>query len=115
MLVAGILELMLAAFCSLSNARIISIMLVAFLSELLMVYRLGLWWIGWHRGCSCLGNLTDAIRVSPQLADEVMKGVLAYLLVGSYGILFHQWLKNRNLKTSDSQVWNQKSKARVDG
>lgn len=108
MLVAGILELILAGFCLLRKTETIAIMLVAFFAGSLSMYRLGLWWIGWHRACSCLGNLTEAIHVSPQLADEVMKGILAYLLAGSYGILFHQWLKNRNLKAVDSQAWNRK-------
>jgi len=53
--------------------------------------------IDYKRPCLCLGNLTTAIHVSPHTADNVMKGVLAYLLIGSYGILLHEWwIKCRN-------------------
>ena len=75
----------------------IGFMTIAFLATNLAVYRSALWFIGWHRPCNCLGNLADALHVPPQVADNVMKGVLAYLLIGSYGTLF--WL------------WRQKSKA----
>jgi len=48
-----------------------------------VVYRVGLWWIGWHRPCGCLGNLTDLLGISPHTADTIMKLVLAYLLAGT--------------------------------
>jgi hypothetical protein len=31
------------------------------------------------------------LHIQPQIADNIMKGVLAYLFIGSYGILFYQW------------------------
>jgi hypothetical protein len=48
-------------------------------------------WVGWHKPCSCLGNLTDALHIPPQTADTAMKIILAYLLIGSYGNLFWLW------------------------
>jgi len=63
-----------------------------------VVYRLGLWWMHWHRPCSCLGNLTDALHISPQVADNVMKVLLAYLLIGSYGLLiWKRWLERKTV------------------
>jgi len=46
--------------------------------------------MGWHRPCGCLGNLTDLdlLGISPHTADTIMKLVLAYLLVGSYWLLW---------------------------
>jgi hypothetical protein len=95
MFIAGLIELSIAISCMISKRHNLALFLIAWLATGLTLYRLGLWMVGWHRPCSCLGNLTDAIRVSPQVADNVMKGVLAYLLVGSYGILFHQWWKRK--------------------
>lgn len=95
MLVAGMLEIFVAGVCLLSKSKTTVILLVACLAGSLLTYRLGLWWIGWHRACACLGNLTDAIHISPQRADDAMKGVLAYLFFGSYVFLFHQWWKRK--------------------
>jgi hypothetical protein len=102
MLVAGVLELMVASFCLFVKSRIVSIIAIAWLAAYLATYRLGLWWIGWHRPCPCLGNLTDAIHVSPQRADNIMNGILAYLLVGSCAILFCFWRGHK--LTSESEA-----------
>jgi hypothetical protein len=92
---AGMLELVVAVICLTGRFVRLQAGLVALLATTFLIYRLGLASVGWQRPCPCLGNLTDAIHVSPQVADNVMKGVLAYLLVGSCGILFHQWLTRK--------------------
>jgi hypothetical protein len=91
MLVVALVELLIAFFCFFTDRRRLSILGVAWISTNFLVYRLGLWFIGWHRPCGCMGNLTDILHLSPHAADNIMKGVLAYLLVGSYGILLWQW------------------------
>lgn len=70
-------------------------MLVAWISTDFVAYRLGLCWLGWHRPCSCLGYITDALRISPQAAENIMNVVLAYLFFGSYMLLFLHWRQNR--------------------
>jgi hypothetical protein len=35
------------------------------------------------------------LHLSDQAGDNIMKGVLAYLLVGSYGILLWEWRRRR--------------------
>lgn len=95
LVVVGALELAVAGCCFLDRSHTFAPIIVAWLATTLLAYRIDLWHIGWHRPCSCLGNLTDAVHLSPQVADNIMKGVLAYLLIGSYGILFHQWWRNR--------------------
>ena len=109
MLVVGILELAIVANWFFSSSERFGLLPVAWLTTCLVIYRLGLWQIGWHGQCHCLGNFTDSIHVSPQVADNIMKGVLAYLLIGSYGILFHQWWKNRKLAVGRSHLETQKS------
>jgi hypothetical protein len=93
MLVAGCAELVIAWVCLLGHRPLVATGLVALLSTDLLVYRWGLWWLGWHKPCNCLGNLTDTLHLSPQVADNIMKLVLAYLLFGSYGLLMWRWSK----------------------
>jgi hypothetical protein len=84
----GVAEVIVALVCLMSRRPTFAGASVAWLATNLAVYRLGLWCIGWKRPCNCLGNLTDALHVSPALADSVMKLALAYLLIGSYALLF---------------------------
>ena len=97
MLVVGVVEIVIALVCFFSKRRTFALGLVAWISTSFVIYRLGLWWMDWHRPCSCLGNLTDALHISPQTADNIMKVLLAYLLIGSYGLLIWQWKKRRAL------------------
>lgn len=102
----GVAEIAVALICFFGKRQMLATMLVAWLATSFVVYRLGLWWINWHLPCHCLGNLTDALHISPQLADSIMKGVLAYLLIGSYGILIWQWRQERAQK---AEIGNQKA------
>jgi hypothetical protein len=100
----GLVELLVAFFCFFTDKARLCLFLIAWLATNFLVYRLGLWWIGWHKPCGCLGNLTDALHISPQVADNLMKAVLAYLLVGSYWLLWSNrrsfvGLATRNAKT----------------
>jgi hypothetical protein len=100
LLLVGLVELFIAFFCLFTDRRRFSLLAVAWISTNFLVYRLGLWLIGWHRPCGCMGNLTDILHISPGLADNIMKGVLACLLVGSYGILFGEWRRLRQAKAA---------------
>jgi len=102
LLAVGIAEVLIALVCFFSQRETLTAAFVAWLSTGCLIYRLGLWWMGWHHPCSCLGNLTAALHISPQLADNLMKGVLAYLLIGSYGLLIWQWRQQRNTADGSS-------------
>jgi hypothetical protein len=95
MQLAASLELGVAAICFVRSS-VDGLLAVAWLSGMLIGYRAALWWIGWQKPCSCLGNLTDALNVSPQLADNVMKGLLAFMFVGSVSLLFMQRRESRS-------------------
>ena len=88
-LVVGVVELGSAVLC-LSDVigTCPKLGLVAWLSTNFLVYRLGLWFIGWHRPCGCMGGLAAVFRLSDKTADDIMKGLLAYMLIGSYAGLF---------------------------
>ena len=100
LLLVGLLELFIAFFCLFTEQRRLSVLMVGWIATNFLVYRLGLWFIGWHRPCGCMGNLTDLLHISPRLADNIMKVVLAYLLVGSYGILFWQRRREKQAKVA---------------
>ncbi len=102
MLLVGVAEIAIALVCWFGKRQTLALGLVAWMSTNFVVYRLGLWWMGWKKPCSCLGNLTDALHISPQVADNIMKVVLAYLLIGSYGLLLWQWRAGR--RASDSRL-----------
>jgi hypothetical protein len=90
LLSVGLIELLIAFFCLFTARRHFSLRAVAWISTNFLVYRLALWSIGWHRPCGCMGNLTDMLHVSPHTADNIMKGVLACLLISSYLLLLAQ-------------------------
>jgi hypothetical protein len=91
MLLVGCVEIAIAFFCFFLRGNRTSMFLVAWLSSSFMIYQLGLRFVGWHRPCPCLGNLTDALHIPPQTADVAIKIILAYLLIGSYATLFWIW------------------------
>ncbi len=83
-----------------SVSPLLQVGLVAWLAANFLAYRIGLWCVGWHHPCSCMGSLAGALHLSDTAADNIMKGVLAYLLVGSYAILFREWRWWRAAKTN---------------
>jgi hypothetical protein len=97
MLAVGMTEIVIALVCFFSKRQTRALGLVAWMSTNFVVYRLGLWWMDWKSPCGCLGNLTDALGIAPQTADNIMKVLLAYLLIGSYGLLIWQWRRGRKL------------------
>jgi hypothetical protein len=90
LLAVGIIELIVAAVCLFKSKgwpRLCAT-LIALLSVNFLAYRIIFKLTGWHRTCGCLGNLTDVLHIPPEIADDVMKALLAFLLVGSSLILF---------------------------
>ena len=91
----GLVELVIAGICLFGKGIKLRTSLLAWLASTFVAYRLDLGWIGYQKRCPCLGNLTDALHVSPQTADTAMKIILAYLLLGSYATLFWLWRQHR--------------------
>jgi hypothetical protein len=93
--IVGLMELTIGIICLLSKESCLQISLIAWLSINFLLYRIGLTWFNQQRVCSCLGNLTDALHIKPETADTAMKFLLAYLLIGSYGLLFWLWWQRK--------------------
>jgi hypothetical protein len=69
MMAAGIIELVAAVFCMFGNTVKLKIFIIAWLATIIVVYRIGLGALGWHKPCNCLGNFTDVMHISPHAAD----------------------------------------------
>jgi len=102
--IVGSIELAVASFCYFGRRLQLQTALVGWLATGFLIYRMGLNWVGYDKPCGCLGNLTDALRITPQTADTMMKITLAYLLIGSYGALFWLWRQNRVHRNSDTAI-----------
>jgi protein O-mannosyl-transferase len=63
------------------------LLLVFWLSTIFLLYRLGLWWIGHQGGCNCMGNAAQWLGTSPEKLNSIATVLLAYLVVGSSGLL----------------------------
>jgi len=104
-LVTGTIEIIAALFCLLTKQAQTRIRLVALLATNFMVYRIAVYWTGYHLPCPCLGDLAGALRISASTADLIMKCVLAYLIIGSYGALAHYtWEQNRQTQYAAIQT-----------
>jgi len=101
-LIVGQAEVFIAFFCLFTDKRRLSLVAVAWISTNFLVYRIGLWSVGWHHPCGCMGNLAGMLHLSDQAADNIMKVVLAYLLAGSYLLLYLDWRARRAAGTPGS-------------
>jgi hypothetical protein len=97
LVLVGICELVIVIVCFFGKRLGLQAGLVAWLATSFLAYRFCLVWLGYHKPCSCLGNLTDALSIPPQIADNAMKFILAYLLIGSYASLFWLWKQGRQI------------------
>lgn len=95
----GMVELIVAIVCFFGTRAATQTQVTAWLATSFVAYRAGLLFMGYNKPCSCLGNLTDALHISTQVGDAAMKIVLAYLLLGSYGILISDWLRSKRQHT----------------
>jgi hypothetical protein len=85
---AGSVELAVGAI-SFSEANVKTKALVmGWLGLIFAIYRFGLLYTGQKVSCPCLGNLSDALRMSPHTADAIALAILAYILIGSCVILY---------------------------
>jgi hypothetical protein len=100
----GVIEVAIGVSCLASRRFLLSGSLVAWLSTNFVSYRIALKLVGYHKPCSCLGNLTDALGIPPQTADTAMTIALAYLFLTSYSVLWRYYTANKNEHLSTSLV-----------
>lgn len=93
--IVGGIEIVVATVCLFSKRLLLKAGLVAWLATSFLIYRFCLLCVGYQKPCSCLGNLTDALHLSPQITNLAMKIILGYLLLGNYATLFWLWKQSR--------------------
>ena len=86
--IAAVSEIIVASICFWGKSRQLQSGALAILSTNFVLYRFSLYFLGFHELCPCVGNLSDMLPISPQATDDVMKIILLFLFVGSYGVLF---------------------------
>jgi hypothetical protein len=86
-LLVGLIELAVAGYLLWGRVASLKLLSTAWLGTMFAVYRVGLWWTGPHGSCGCLGTVADMLPVSAQTLDHAMLGLLAYLWLGSVGLL----------------------------
>jgi hypothetical protein len=92
-LAVGSYEFAVAMFCLCQIGSRFSLKLIAWTATSISIYRLGLYVGHYQQPCSCMGNMTEALHISSQTADVIMKTILAYLLFCSYYFLARNWMK----------------------
>jgi hypothetical protein len=86
-MLVGLIELAVAGYCLWGRALSLKLLSTAWLATMFGLYRVGLWWTGPHGSCGCLGTVADMLPVSAQAVDHAMLGLVAYLWLGSVGLL----------------------------
>jgi hypothetical protein len=87
-LIVSIVEVLVAIFCFSRHVPTkIKLSVLAGISLGFLGYRLGLWFIEWKHLCNCMGSLAGALHITDVTADNIMKCIPAYLLLGSFGLL----------------------------
>ena len=84
--VTGVIEISAAVFIFRSAAPIPKLSLNIVLSMLFWLYRIGHWILGTEVPCPCLGASTQGGVL--KWMDTIMKGLLAYLLLGGWALLY---------------------------
>lgn len=82
---AAAVEFAVAAICLSKYQPAIKAAAIAWFASALVIYRGGLWWLGYHKPCICMGTLADPLGLTPEVADNIMKIILVFLFsVGYY-------------------------------
>lgn len=84
LLAVGAIEILLGVLCFSSKNFRMQGALVAWFATSVLLYRGGLWYVGYTKPCSCIGTLTDVIHVDEEMADKIAKLILCYLLAVGY-------------------------------
>lgn len=100
MLIVGMAELAVGFACFVGRTARVANTLLTWITSNFLLYRLGLWWLDWKIPCPCLGNITDALSISPAVADTISKALLGYLIVASYTLLILDWSGRSEVRAS---------------
>ena len=90
-IIAGILEVSVAIYILMRQNSNRQLEIIAWLSLLFITYHIGLYLIGFHGMCSCLGNANAWLKLSDSSINLAVKCLLAYFSIGSLLMLGLKW------------------------
>jgi hypothetical protein len=88
--IVGVLEVVLAGYIFTPRKVLFQLGLVAWLSVLFIIYRIGLTLVGFRGMCPCLGNASSWLKTSDASINNIAKIMLAYFFVGSVCLIGNQ-------------------------
>jgi hypothetical protein len=95
----GLLEIAAAMFCFFVVREVTGLVIIIWLGSCFLVYRAALHWVGWGSHCPCLGTLSDALKISPHVADLIMVVLLSYMVSGSFWLLVLSIARNTHARS----------------
>jgi hypothetical protein len=87
MIGAGLLELVVAGVLFRSRDTVFSATVLFWLSANFALYRLGMLFTK-NTNCPCLGSLYEKLGLKPEVFDNLVKLIVAYLVLGSIAVLW---------------------------
>jgi hypothetical protein len=97
---SGSLELAAATFLFCALRPSLKLTVIAWITSIFVIYRIGDFWIGGSIPCGCLGTLTGALGITYRTADVWMKLILVYLGLGSIVTVLYRIFPRTNSLTS---------------
>lgn len=82
-LFVALLEFAVVLICASSKPEVIKILLVGWLGSAFLIYRIGLFLVGWSAPCPCLGAFVEILALPPGVVDISMVLIGIYLIGGS--------------------------------
>lgn len=93
MFLVGALEIAVSIVCFFIPRTNLCLGLIGWMSTNFLMYRLGIWYVGWRRPCPCVGNFADMLHLSANSVDLLIKTLFLYLLINSYCLVFLNIIK----------------------
>lgn len=98
---ATVLELTVAVVCLFTRKTLLASGLIAWLALNFIVYRVGLWTMGWHHPYTSVFWLTDGFGFSPHLADWLLAVAAVCFVIGGCLVIWKSpWPVGENLRMS---------------
>lgn len=99
-LLVGGFELVVALICLFGRQTGLQLGWLSWMATNYAVYRIGLLTMGIHQQGTCIGSLTDPLRLARGTIGFTIGLVPVYLLLGSYAALFWFWRQNRKARAA---------------
>jgi hypothetical protein len=99
-LLVGILELVVAMICLLARKPNLQLGCVGWLSLNYFAFWVGLAFMGCHFQGTCVGSLSDPLRLGRGISSAVLNVLSSYLLAGSCGGIARLWFESRRAKAA---------------